>query len=90
LVVDPDRVLPLPVTLERFEPVAGGRPQVPEIGGGVEIAQLPTRNADQICRKTFWVLAVEDGLRGPIPKASDHRRIVSFDDTDIKNLAMLM
>jgi hypothetical protein len=59
LVVDADRVLPLPIAGQRLKAVAWRRPQVAEIARGVEVAQLPARHFDQVCRKALRTFAVK-------------------------------
>ncbi len=73
LVVDPDRMSPLPITRQRFKAIAWRRPQVAQITRGVEVAQLASRRLHQISRKALRVFAVEDGLGGLIPEAPDHQ-----------------
>jgi hypothetical protein len=84
LVIDPDRVLPLAITRQRFKTVAWRRPQVSEIARGVEVAQFPTRHLDQIGRKALGTFAIEDDLSGLVPEVSDHARYVSLNDTVVK------
>jgi hypothetical protein len=43
LIVDRDRMLPLPVPFERVEPVAGRRTQIAKPSGKVDIFQLSHR-----------------------------------------------
>jgi hypothetical protein len=74
LIVDPDRVSPLPITQQRFKSIAWGRLQVAQIARGVEIAQFPSRHFDQIGRKALRIFAVEDSLGGLISEAPDHTR----------------
>src|SRR5580704_9996562 len=83
LVVDPDRVSSLAIACQSLETVAWRRPQVAEIARSVEVAQFPACHLDQIGRKALRTLAVEDSLGGLVPKAPDHRRCVSFSDTDV-------
>jgi len=85
LIVDPDRVLPLAITRQRLKTVAWRRPQVPEITRGIEVAQFPARSLDQISRKAFRSFAGEDGLGDLIPKAPNHKWVVSLNDTDVKD-----
>jgi hypothetical protein len=75
LVVDPDRVLPFAIASQRLETVAWRRPQVAEIASGVEVAQLPARHLDQIGRKAFGTLAVENSLGCLVPEAPDYERL---------------
>jgi hypothetical protein len=75
LVVDPDRVLPLAIARQRLKTVAWRRPQVTEIGRGIELPQFPACHLDQIGRKALRTFAVEDGFGGLVPEASDHRLI---------------
>src|SRR5690348_16857878 len=85
LVVDPDRVLPLAITRQRFKTVAWRRSQVTEIVRGVEVAQFPARHLDQIGRKALGTFAIEDGLGGLVAEVSDHRQCVSLNDTAVKS-----
>jgi hypothetical protein len=84
LVVDPDRVSPLPVTRQPFKSIAGRRPQVAQIACGVEVPQFPTRWLDESGGKALRTLAVEDCLGGLIPEAPDHILWVSLNDTAVK------
>jgi hypothetical protein len=85
LVVDPYRMLPFAITSQGFETIARRRIQVGQIGRGVEVPQLAARNLDQIGRKTLRLFAAEDGFGRLVPKASDHDRPVSLDDTAVNN-----
>ena len=85
LVVDPDRVLSLAVARQRLETVAWRRPQVPEIVSGIEVAQFPARNFDQVGWKALGSLAAEDCLGGLASEAPDHRsKFVPLNDTAVK------
>jgi hypothetical protein len=75
LVVDPDRVLPLAIARQRLKTVAWRRPQVTEIGRGIELPQFPACHLDQIGRKALRTFAVEDGFGGLVPEAPNHRLI---------------
>ena len=59
LVVDPDRVLPLTISLDRLETIAGRLTQVTKIGSGAELAKLAARYLDQIRREALWTFAAE-------------------------------
>ena len=59
LVVDPDRMSPLPIARQRFKAIAWRRPQIAEIARGVEVAQFPSRRLDQSGRKALRMFAVE-------------------------------
>ena len=84
LVIDADRVLPLPVARKRLKPVARWGPQVAEIDCGIEIAQFPARRLDQVGWKALRTFAVEDSFSRLAPEASDHEQYVSFRDTNVK------
>ena len=84
LVVDSDRMSPLPITRQDFKTIAWRRPQVAQVACGVEVAQLPSRRLDQISRKALRVFAVEDGLGGLIPEVLITRQDVSLNDTAVK------
>jgi hypothetical protein len=70
LIVNPDGVLPAPVTVETFQVVPGRHSQILEITYSVQLVQLPTGNrphgagAGSACR--WAVQAVEDGFSAPI------------------------
>jgi hypothetical protein len=78
-------MLPLAITGQGFETIAGRRIQVGQIGRSVEVPQLAARNLDQIGRKTLRLFTAEDSLGGLVPKASDHDLTVSLDDTSVNN-----
>ena len=83
LIVYPNRVLPFAIARQRLKTVAWRRPQVTEIARGVEVAQFPACRLDQIRREALRTFAVEDGLGALVPEAPDHKRSVSFNDTDV-------
>lgn len=72
LVVDADRVLPPPIARQRLEAIAWRRAQVAEAARGVEVAQFPTCDLDQIGGKALRTFTAEDGFRGLVPEAPDH------------------
>jgi hypothetical protein len=51
LVVDTDRMLPAPVALPRFKPVAGRHAEIVESLGNVQQTQFAKRCILNICRK---------------------------------------
>jgi hypothetical protein len=81
LAVDPDRVLSLAITRQRFQAVARRRRKIAKIFGGIEIAQFAPRHFDEFGRKTLRALAVEDGFSGLATETSDRRFSVSLNDT---------
>ena len=84
LIVDTDRVLPPAIARERLKAIARRRPQIAEIAHGVEVAQFPARHIDQVGRKAFRALAIEDGFGRLVTEASDHEAFVSSNDTYVK------
>jgi hypothetical protein len=63
LVVDANAVLAFPVSRERFKSIAWGHPQILNILGGVQHAQLATRNGLNIAGEPPDHTAVSDRLR---------------------------
>src|SRR5262249_36785550 len=85
LVIDPDRVLAFAIAQQCLEAVTRWRSQIAEIARGVEVTQFPPRYLDQIGRKAFRALAIENSLGGFVPEAPDHGKYVSFSDTAVKS-----
>jgi hypothetical protein len=73
LIVDSDRVLPLSIALERFEPVARRLTQIVQCADAVEQQQLapglPLNGA-----KTGHVVIRKQARRRCVPERADHRR----------------
>jgi hypothetical protein len=67
LVVYPYRVLSFAITRQRLKTIAWRRSQVAEIVRGVEVAQLPARDLDQIGWKAFGTFAIENGFSDFVP-----------------------
>lgn len=63
LIVDADAVLAFPVSRERFKAIARGHPQILNILGGVQHAQLATRNGLNIAGQSPDHTTVPDGFR---------------------------
>ena len=57
LVVYPDGVLPLPIALQGFQPVARRRPQILQIGGQIDSTKTALRTSDEIGRKSLGSFA---------------------------------
>lgn len=72
LIVDPDAVLSFAVALERFEAVAGRRPQIQKPGCRVEHIELAQRHRPDALELGDGLAPVQC-LAAPIPKGSDHR-----------------
>jgi hypothetical protein len=71
LVIDPDRMLPWAVTLERLQFVAGRTPQIAQRFRRIQHDQLSTGDPDQIGWETFARIAsLKNRLGSPVPKAS--------------------
>src|SRR5438105_4659179 len=72
LIVDADAVLAFPITLQRFEPVAGQRRQIMQDVGGFKAIELePSRPLD--ARERFHALAGREISCSLIAIADDHR-----------------
>jgi hypothetical protein len=84
LVVDPDRMLPFPVAAQRFESVAGRRPQITKGRGGVKVTKLASCNRQDAGRDALPAFTVKHGFRPRILEAFDHATNVSSDDTNIQ------
>src|SRR5258708_39956980 len=73
LIVDANAVLPLPIALQRFEPVARQRRQITKDMRGFETIELePSRPLD--AREAFHALAGREVSRSLIAVPDDHPR----------------
>lgn len=70
LIVNPDGVLPAPVTAETFQMIPGRRGQILEITYPIQLIQLPTGNrphsAGAGLSRRWAVQAVEDSFSAPV------------------------
>ena len=57
LIVDPDRVLSLPIPSQRLKPISRRRAQIIQVSRSVKIAQFPAGDFHKASRKTFRALA---------------------------------
>src|SRR5206468_12819703 len=73
LIVDADAVLPLPIALQRFEPIAGQRRQVMQDVRGFKAIELEPC-APRDARERFHALAGREVGRSLIAVADDHRQ----------------
>src|SRR5687768_15728635 len=71
LIVDADAVLPLPVALQRFEPVAGQRRQIMKDVRGLQAIELEPRGPLD-ARERFHALAGREVSRSLIAVTDDH------------------
>lgn len=75
LVVDADAVLPVPISLERLQAVAGRDLEVGESGGGVELIEPPPRDPPEVHRqelpRRFLRLAVEEVFEPGVAEGED-------------------
>jgi len=51
LVIDADRVLPLPISSQRFKPIARGHTQIAEYAGLIQKTKLPQRDVLHVWRQ---------------------------------------
>jgi len=72
LVVDANAVLAFPVSRDRFKSIAWGNPQILNILGGVQHAQLATHYGLKIAGRSPDHAAVPDGFRLRILECPDH------------------
>src|SRR3990172_1391099 len=72
LIVDADAVLPLPIALQRFEPVAWQRRQITKDVRGFKAIELEPRGPLDAGER-FHALAGREVSRSPIAVADDHR-----------------
>jgi len=72
LIIDPDAVLTATIALQRLQSIARRQPQIAQVSRRVKISELPPRDFDQIGRKAFRALTLEDGFRQCVPESSDH------------------
>lgn len=77
LVVDPDAVLALAITFQRFQSVCRGNPQVFERRRAVEHAQLAARHILNIRRQASGLRSRPDQLGFLVGKASDHELTIT-------------
>jgi hypothetical protein len=76
LIVDPNRVSALSIPLQSLKPISRRDCQVPEVGGVVQLDQLPTGDADEVRGKTSRLKAVLKDRLGPsAAKAPDHKAL---------------
>lgn len=75
LIVDPNAVLSLSVSVERFQPIARRRCQVPQISGNIQLAQLPLSYPLESL-KPFYMLPGMKPFRLPRPERLDHQLIL--------------
>lgn len=71
LVVDPDRMLPRAIALERLQPVAGRCAQVVKYMGRVQHPQFAQGHTLEV-HEAAHPLAAGEGLGVPVRKAADH------------------
>jgi hypothetical protein len=72
LIVDPNRMLPSPIAAQRFETIAGRRPQIVEIDRSMEVAKLAPGNCQDVGWNTLPSFTIEDGFSPSILEAFDH------------------
>lgn len=75
-VIDSDAMLTLPVTLERFQTVAGGNPQVIEDCGPVQHSQLPKGTPLNVSGEPGRRDTIEEAFRVRVFEAPNHVSMV--------------
>ncbi len=82
LIVDPDAVLACPVACEPFQPVSGGRGQIPKLGGRIQLIQLAARDGFDIA-EAGDAMAPMQALRIGAFERLDRHRVYSISVHDI-------
>jgi len=93
LIVDPYRVKSLQVAFQILEPVPGGRSEVPQISGVMEIEQLSPCDPAQISReqpRCFAFSVLEKILSESVPERFDHIPMLSECDNTFKSAGDLV
>jgi len=75
LLVDPNAVLPFPVSVERLQPIVRRRCQVPQISGNIQLAKLSLGYSLNTAKSLHPLTGMEP-LRLPRPERLDHNRIL--------------
>ena len=78
LVIDPDAVLALAITLERLKPIGWRNPQIVQGGGVVEHAQFATRHGLDIGRQPPGWRSVPDLFRFLVGEVPDHAATITL------------
>src|SRR6185436_4333699 len=73
LIIDPDRVLALPIPLQGFKPIGGRNPKITKPFSCIDCLELATGNLEYLNWEALWALAVEHRLRNLVPEAPDQR-----------------
>lgn len=83
LVVDPDSVKPLAITLERFEPVPGRHRQIAKPRGSVQVLQSALGRPPEFRREPSRRRRppiMKEVVGQPVPKGPDHRPMLPYFD----------
>ena len=72
LIVDPDAVLALAISLERFKPITGRRPKIVKGACIVDLHELTVRSFRDFVRNALDEAASPSGLCRRVPKRFDH------------------
>ncbi len=87
LIVDSDTVLPLPRTLQGFQPVAGWTSKIVQGSSLVKILQFPPSHLLHILSQDQRAISLEDFLGLLAGKAHYHYKIIShYNNSANKNL----
>jgi hypothetical protein len=87
LLVDPDAVLTVAISLQPFQAVSGRDSEIGERFGGIQHEQLSERDSRKAGRNDPGSLAVEELLGLLIPEAPDHFRTITFLVINVKRYA---
>ena len=68
LIIDPDAVMPFPVSFQGFQPVAGGNAQIVQRHRPVEHPQFPQGNALQVLGQFSGRLTIKELFCLPVPE----------------------
>lgn len=86
LPVDPDRILPVAVTSQSFEPIARRRTKVIETNGSVQHIQLPQRDVLNGPPPRGTNIVAKQPLCRPVGEASDHKIVCDTDRVSVKGI----
>src|SRR5580704_9277852 len=71
-IVDPYGVLSFPIALKRVQLIVRRYLKIAQFSRGIHHAKFSARDTHDVCRETFWAVAVEYLLRVRISETADH------------------